>query len=83
LEECLLDTRAHALKPAADVVRSLLVRLRDDLEELGDWHEVLDLTQQALARGSSAARQRQVALSTGELRAVTASLAAETVASTR
>jgi carboxylate-amine ligase len=82
LEECLLDTRAHVLKPAADVVRALLARLRDDLEELGDWDEVLDLTEQSLARGSSAARQRAVAVSGGDLRAVTASLAAETVAST-
>jgi hypothetical protein len=40
---------------------------------------VLDLTEQTLARGSSAARQRAVALSSGDLRAVTAALAAETV----
>ena len=81
LEECLLDTRAHALKPAAEVVRSLLTRLRDDLEELGDWDEVSTLTEAALSRGSSAARQRAVALAAGdELRPVTESLVAETIA---
>jgi YbdK family carboxylate-amine ligase len=83
LEECLLDTRAHLLKPAADVVWGLLARLRPDLEELGDWDEVLALTEAALARGTSAARQRAIAQHRGDLRAVTASLAAETVASTR
>ncbi len=79
IEECLLDTRAHALKPAAEVVHGLLARLRDDLEDLGDWDEVQALTKQALARGSSAARQRAVAGPAGDLRAVTASLVAETV----
>jgi carboxylate-amine ligase len=80
LEECLLDTRAHTLRPAAEVVRALLARLRDDLEELGDWHEVADLTEQALARGTSAARQRAVALqSDADLHRVTESLVQETV----
>lgn len=77
LEECLLDTRAHALKPAADVVRGLLARLRDDLEDLGDWDEVHALTEAALTRGSSAKRQRAVADGT-DLRQVTASLVDET-----
>ena len=80
LEECLLDTRAHALKPAADVVRGLLARLREDLEELGDWDEVNELVEATLARGSSAARQRAVALAAdADLRAVTESLVQETV----
>jgi carboxylate-amine ligase len=79
LEECLFDIRAHALRPAGEVVRDLLARLRDDLEQLGDWDEVHALAEQALARGSSAARQREVALkSGGELSAVTAALVAET-----
>jgi carboxylate-amine ligase len=79
LEECLLDARAHELRPAGDVVRGLLERLRPDLEELGDWDEVSALADQALARGSSAARQRAVALSSGgELTAVVAALVAET-----
>jgi carboxylate-amine ligase len=79
LEECLLDVRAHALRPAGEVVRDLLDRLRDDLEELGDLAEVEALLEQTLARGSSAARQRAVALKNGgDLTAVTAALVAET-----
>jgi carboxylate-amine ligase len=80
LEECLLDTRAHVLRPAAEVVRGLLVRLRDDLEELGDWDEVSGLLEESLARGSSAARQRAVALAaSADLHAVSAALVDETV----
>jgi carboxylate-amine ligase len=67
------------LRPAAEVVRGLLVRLRDDLEDLGDWAEVSALAEQALARGSSAARQRAVAQSEGDLHRVTESLVRETV----
>jgi YbdK family carboxylate-amine ligase len=79
LEECLLDARAHELRPAADVVRDLLVRVREDLVELGDWDEVEALTEQALARGTSAKRQREVALKNGgDLPSVTAALVAET-----
>ena len=81
LEECLLDVRGHALRPAAEVVEGLLERLRPDLEELGDWGEVRELADRTLARGSSAARQREVALKNeGELSAVTAALVAETLA---
>ena len=81
LEDCLLDTRAHVLRPAADVVRGLLARLRDDLEDLGDWDEVNDLLEHALARGSSAARQRAVAATPGaDLHTVTAALVEETLA---
>lgn len=78
LEECLLDTREHRLRPAAEVVHGLLDRLRDDLEDLGDWDEVSGLTEQALARGSSAARQRAVGAG-GDLQAVAAALCEETV----
>ena len=81
VEDCLFDVRAHELRSAGLVVRDLLGRLRPDLEELGDWDEVSALAEQALARGSSAARQRQVALkSGGDLTAVTAALVAETTA---
>ena len=79
LEECLFDMRLHALRPAGEVVHDLLARLRDDLEQLGDWDEVSALAEQALARGSSAARQREVAAKNGgDLSAVTAALVAET-----
>jgi len=80
LEERLLDIHAHVLRPAADVVDDLLDRLRDDLEDLGDWSEVRELADQTVARGTSAARQRDVAVKAdGELSAVTAALVAETV----
>ncbi len=79
IEECLFDVRAHELRPAGVVVRDLLYRLRPDLEELGDWDEVSALTEQALSRGTSSARQRAVALRTGgDLTAVTAALVSET-----
>lgn len=78
LEDRLLDISAHALRPAAQVVNALLSRLRPDLEELGDWAEVRELTDQVLARGTSSARQRDVAQqSGGDLAAVTAALVAE------
>jgi carboxylate-amine ligase len=81
LEDRLLDTREHRIRPAGEIVRGLLGRLRDDLEELGDWDEVSALAEQALARGSSAARQRSLALaSDGDLTAVAAALVDETVA---
>ncbi|MCW2616085.1 MAG: putative glutamate--cysteine ligase 2, partial [Frankiales bacterium] len=48
-----------------DVVRGLLARLRDDLEDAGEWDEVSSLAEQALARGSSAAEQRAVAAASG------------------
>jgi YbdK family carboxylate-amine ligase len=80
LEDRLLDTREHRLRPAGQVVRGLLGRLRDDLEDLGDWDEVSALAEQALARGSSAARQRALALEAeGDLSAVAAALVEETV----
>ena len=61
LTDTLLDTRTGALVPAAAAVRGLLDRLREDLEELGDWDEVAGLAEQLLARGTSAERQRAVA----------------------
>jgi YbdK family carboxylate-amine ligase len=80
LEDRLLDTREHRLRPAGEVVRNLLGRLRDDLEDLGDWDEVSALAEQALARGSSAARQRALALEAeGDLSPVAAALVEETV----
>jgi YbdK family carboxylate-amine ligase len=70
LDERLVDLRASRLAPAADVVHALLQRLRDDLEQAGEWDEVHALTQALLARGTSAARQRRTAEQTGSLAAV-------------
>lgn len=73
----LVDARARVLRRAADLVQDLLVRLRPDLEDSGDWPEVSALTDALLARGTSAARQRRTAQETGDLTAVTAALVAE------
>ncbi len=54
----LVDLHTGGRAPAADLVRGLLARLRDDLETTGDWDEVSALTEQALTRGTSAAQQR-------------------------
>jgi YbdK family carboxylate-amine ligase len=77
LEGQLVDTRARALRPAADVVRALLDRLRPDLEDAGEWAEVSGLAEALLARGTSAQRQRRTAEQTGSLTAVTAAVVAE------
>ena len=74
LDDRLLDLHTVERRPAADVVRGLLGRLRDDLEDCGDWDEVSALAEQALARGTSAAEQRRVFARTGDLAEVTRSL---------
>ena len=79
LEGDLMDLRAVGRRPAGNVVRGLLARLRDDLEDAGEWDEVSALAEQALARGSSAAEQRRVAAATGDLTAVTRLLVEQTV----
>ena len=61
LDGQLVDLRAGTLVPAAELVRALLDKVREDLEELGDWDEVLGLTEALLVRGTSADRQRRVA----------------------
>ncbi len=78
LEDTLFDVRDTTLRPAADVVTGLLTRLRDDLEQAGEWDEVSALAAAALSRGTSAARQRAVLERTGELDDVTRSLLEET-----
>lgn len=79
LDDHLIDLRTRTRVPAAQLVRELLGRLRDDLEETGDWAEVSALAEQALARGTSAAQQRRTAQAHG-LTAVTRELVAQTVA---
>jgi len=79
LEGSLMDLHAGARRPAPNVVRALLGRLRDDLEASGEWDEVSGLAEQALARGTSAAEQRRVQARTGDLAAVTRALVAQAV----
>lgn len=73
----LFDTRTASLLPAHALVRGLLERVREDLEELGDWDEVAVMVEQLLARGTSAQRQRRVLERTGSLRSVVQSLTDE------
>ncbi|WP_328295464.1 carboxylate--amine ligase/circularly permuted type 2 ATP-grasp protein [Kineococcus sp. NBC_00420] len=64
----LLDGNDHPRPlPAPEAVRTLLGRLRPQLEELGDWDEVAELTEATLARGNSADRQRAAFVERGEL----------------
>ena len=68
LSRHLVDAAEHPRpRPAAEVVRGLVQRLRPQLEELRDWETVTELTETALARGNSADRQRAVFAERGEL----------------
>ncbi len=77
LEGDLLDLREGSLVAAPVLVQRLLDRLRPALEASGDLAEVHELASGALARGSSARRQRDVLARTGDLADVVRSLLAE------
>ncbi|ARJ07183.1 hypothetical protein GCM10010988_31740 [Cnuibacter physcomitrellae] len=64
----LLDDEEHP-RPiaAAHAVRRLTRRLRPQLEELGDWEQVHELSEVLLARGNSADRQRAAFAERGDL----------------
>lgn len=53
--------------PAPQAVRDLVARIRPHLAELGDYEEVRELAETALARGNSADRQRAAFAERGEL----------------
>lgn len=69
LEGELIDPYEPRPVPAADLVESLLARLRDDLEDHGEWDEVSALVAMQLQQGSGARRQRQAAEHGGGARA--------------
>jgi carboxylate-amine ligase len=73
----LVDLRGPGLVDGSRLLRALLDRLRDDLEELGDWAEVHELAEALIGRGTSADRQREVFLGTGELGDVVRALVEE------
>jgi carboxylate-amine ligase len=77
LEGDLVDPVTASPAPAGRLLEQLLADLRPALESTGDWELVCELTRSALARGSSAARQR-AARSSGGLRNVVDMLVAET-----
>lgn len=63
---------------AGEFVRLSLTRLRPQLEALGDWDHVTALAEDALHRGTSASRQRQLHRRTGRFTDVVDQLLAET-----
>ncbi|HEV8568533.1 MAG TPA: carboxylate--amine ligase/circularly permuted type 2 ATP-grasp protein [Actinoplanes sp.] len=79
LEGELLDLpRSPVPVPAAVAVERLVGDLRPQLEQLGDWDQVFDLSVRALSRGSSAARQRRAMARRGRLSDVVDLVVADT-----
>jgi carboxylate-amine ligase len=79
LEGDLLDLpRSPVPVPAAVAVERLVRDLRPQLEELGDWEQVFDLSVQQLSRGSSAARQRRALTRRGRMSDVVDLVVADT-----
>jgi carboxylate-amine ligase len=79
LDGDLLDLpRSPVPVPAAVAVERLVGELRPQLDELGDWEQVVDLSVRALSRGSSAARQRRALARRGRISDVVDLLAADT-----
>src|SRR3954454_18386925 len=75
----LLDGTEHPRPhPAPQVLRALVDRLRPQLEELGDWDTVTELTDTVLAHGNSADRQRAAFAERGDLGDVMRLVIAET-----
>lgn len=66
------------LVPPSLLVEQLVNELRPELEAAGDWKQVLELSQRALAAGSSAAGQRRMFGRRGELTDVVDELLAQT-----
>lgn len=81
LDDDLIDVIAEEKVTAKVMLARLLNYLRDALEELSDWDEIVDLMDQVRRRGTSARRQRQVLACTGRLGNVVDELAVETAAS--
>jgi glutamate---cysteine ligase / carboxylate-amine ligase len=67
-----------ALVPPSVLVERLVSELRPELDALGDWKQVSELSQRALAAGSSAAHQRRTFGRRGELTDVVRHLLAQT-----
>jgi carboxylate-amine ligase len=70
LDADLVDAAAGRARPAAEMVRLFLDRVRPGLEAGGDLEEVTELVGATVARGTGAARQRAVFERTGSLEAV-------------
>jgi len=78
LEGDLVNLVGPSLVPPAQLVGQLVTQLRPQLEQAGDWEQVLELSEASLARGSAAARQRRTYGRRGELADVVDMLLAHT-----
>jgi glutamate---cysteine ligase / carboxylate-amine ligase len=78
LEGELVDICGPSSRPAAEVITDLVRSLRPQLEAVGDWPMVVDLTRQVLIAGTSAARQRRALRCRGRLTDVVDQLLVET-----
>ena len=82
LEGDLVDVRFPQARPASELVGDFVNSLRPQLEQAGDWDTVLELSAEASAHGSSAARQRHALARRGRLTDVVDLLLAETAGRT-
>ena len=78
LEGDLVNVVGPTLVSPARLIGQLITHLRPQLEEAGDWEQVLELSQATLARGSAAALQRGAYGRRGELADVVDLLLART-----
>ena len=78
LDDELVHPETGKAGSAEVAVRALLSNVRPVLEERGEWATVDGLTTALLARGTSARRQRAALRRDGDLRAVVATVVAET-----
>ncbi len=75
----LLDHNARPQPiPAADAIWAMLGRIRPQLERLGDWDVVAELTEATLRRGNSADRQRAAFAEQGRIADVVEQVVKET-----
>jgi len=78
LEGELVDLSGPRGVPAGVLVRGLVTELRPELERHGDFAAIAELAEAALARGSSAARQREALRRHGHITDVVDRILAET-----
>lgn len=78
LEGELVDLSGPRSVPAAVLIRKIVGELKSELETHGDYELVVDLCEEALARGSSSARQREVLQRRDRITDVVDAIVAET-----
>ena len=78
LDNNVIDVVAAEPVAPTEMLARLLTYLRDALDELGDWDEIVSLLDQARDRGTSCRRQHCVLARTGRLEDVVDALATET-----